>query len=403
MTSHRITRRECLALLSSLPLLPGCSGDPDLYTPAGKFPPGIHRGPQVALVGPDAVTIAWQTEDPVVGSVAYGLDGSLGKLRASADATRDHVIRLDGLRPTTTYRYQLRLDDRPMGRQHTFRTAPADRQARVRFAVVGDSGSGSQRAYRVAEVMRQANPDLIIHTGDAAYNRGLEWEVYHRFSVQYADLLDHVPLYVTLGNHDVRTAYGRHLLDAVVLPRNPVDGTEVFYSFDHGACHFACIDSNARQEDLEPQLQWLSQDLEASRAPWKFVFCHHPPHTGSRSYGSWEVAQLQKHLVPILERTGVDIHWSGHDHAYQRMVPLRAGAPVGRDQEPDYRAPRAPIYVVTGGGGRSLYEIIDVPQHAMARSVDHAVIVDVEGSRLSMAAVDAEGNTFDRMTITKGA
>ena len=70
--------------------------------------------------------------------------------------------------------------------------------------------------------------------------------------------------------------------------------------------------------------------------------------------------------------------------------------------EPRYLSPNGTIYLVTGGGGWSLYPIWQCDLRlAAGEERFHTVIVDIVGGELTLSAVDKEGVVFDTMSITK--
>jgi hypothetical protein len=75
----------------------------------------------------------------------------------------------------------------------------------------------------------------------------------------------------------------------------------------------------------------------------------------------------------------VDLVFAGHDHVYERTVPIRGVT-----------------YVVSGGGGRRLYPAGGGRLTACSRSAHHAVVVRVDGGRLSLEATEPDGTVFDR-------
>jgi 3',5'-cyclic AMP phosphodiesterase CpdA len=234
--------------------------------------------------------------------------------------------------------------------------------------------------------------------GDLAYDHGTTLDVLEKFTVPFAPTMARTPLYAVLGNHDVDTENGKPFLDAVVLPTNPVDGTEHFYSFDWGPCHCAALDSNADLSVGSPQRTWLDADLSASPARWKFVLLHHPLWSSS-SHGSSPA--LQASLSPVLEAHEVDVVFSGHDHDYERTFPLVGPTPANAGQEPDYASPPGPVYVVTGGGGKGLYPAGAGTFTAFSESAFHVTVVDVLGPTLTITAVRLDGTVMDRASITK--
>jgi hypothetical protein len=65
--------------------------------------------------------------------------------------------------------------------------------------------------------------------------------------------------------------------------------------------------------------------------------------------------------------------------------------------------PVAPIYIVTGGGGKTLYSLVTPwqPYEAFSKSAYHVTVIDVNDRTLSLAAVERDGTVMDAMTITK--
>ncbi len=58
-------------------------------------------------------------------------------------------------------------------------------------------------------------------------------------------------------------------------------------------------------------------------------------------------------LTPLFERYDVDIVFTGHAHTYERLFPNFRGVPIHEEEDPHYRDPAAPIYVVSGCGGKT--------------------------------------------------
>jgi hypothetical protein len=52
------------------------------------------------------------------------------------------------------------------------------------------------------------------------------------------------------------------------------------YSFDYADAHVAVLDTNwVRPKCRNILVPWLRQDMERSRARWKFVVFHHPQYS----------------------------------------------------------------------------------------------------------------------------
>jgi hypothetical protein len=353
----------------------------------------------VALVTESSMVIAWRTVEPALGAIEYGVEPDLESRLEGAAPARVHVFHLEGLAPGTRYSYRVLVNENVMSEGHMPATQPGGERAPFRFAALADLGSGTPQM-RVAAALLAAAPDLAILPGDIAYESGTAREVESRYFGPYAHLIDHIPFFPVLGNHDIGTAGGRPLLDALHLPENDANGSEAFYSFDWGNVHFVGLNSNA---DLRPgsvQGRWLDGDLARATADWTVVYFHHPLFSSALHGSSLE---LRSQLEPLLDRHRVDLVFSGHDHVYERTYPIIAARVVDSTSEPDYVDPGGTIYIVTGGGGRSLYPSGQSSFTAFSRSVHHFTRVDVDGLQVTVTAVQTDGSVLDRMTIRKTA
>jgi hypothetical protein len=80
-------------------------------------------------------------------------------------------------------------------------------QNSVRFAPIGDSGTGDQEQYDVAKEMGAYHPlvafDFVIMLGDNIYGGHSPRDFAQKFELRYKPLLDEgVKFYASLGNHD---------------------------------------------------------------------------------------------------------------------------------------------------------------------------------------------------------
>jgi uncharacterized repeat protein (TIGR01451 family) len=112
------------------------------------------------------------------------------------------------------------------------------------------------------------------------------------------------------------------------------------YSFDYGNAHFVFLDANPHLFDnLLPNgppatapafpfppypgvlREWLINDLDASRQLWKIVVFHQPIF----SSGNATISNDQMRTIGVfLQDHGVNLVFNGHEHNYQRSLPLRA-------------------------------------------------------------------------------
>ncbi len=375
----------------------GGGGGSGTCTPPNPFPAQIDHGPMVALPAPTSMAIAWWTTTADMGAVEWGTDATYGTTTLDPMSRAAHRVDLTGLSPATTYHYRLLSAGAPVGDDHDFRTPPTA-DAPVRFSVLGDTGTGCDPETEVLAQVAAEDPDFVIDTGDVAYKSGTVTQVRNGWSIPFADILAHAPVFPCLGNHDIKTMDGNPLFEACLLPTNPVDHTPRFYSFDYGPCHVATLDSNADLRPGTPQHDWLQTDLSATTAPWTFVFFHHPAYSSS-NHGS--TASVDVNLVPVFDANHTDLVLNGHDHDYERTFPMFAGSPVDAASDPTYADPQGTVYVVTGGGGFALYKAAHSAFTAISESVHNHVTVAVDGPILTLKGIRPDGSTIDTLTITK--
>ena len=347
----------------------------------GKTRPS-PRDPYVQNVSSSSAVIAWVSEKPGAGLVEYGETPRYGREGVDARVGRRHAVSLLGLDPASTYHYRVAQGEGKSGTGR-FRTAPEGEDSRFVFAVIGDSGRGRKQQLAVAALLERSEPDLILHTGDVVYPSGEDRHYDRRFFAPYRRLLKGVPIFPVLGNHDLEGGNGAAYLANFHPPRNDPRGTGRYYSFDWGGAHFVALDSELYHKDdsgsPEEQKAWLERDLEETRQPWKIAYLHRPLYSSSRHGGD---EKIREDLEPVLVRHEVDLVFCGHDHAYERTVPIRGVT-----------------HVLSGGGGKRLYPVGRSEWTAFSESAHHAVLVRVDGGRLSLEAVKPDGTVLDRIDL----
>src|SRR5436190_3615190 len=183
----------------------------------------------------------------------------------------------------------------------------------VRFAVIGDSGTGDKEQYEVArqmETYRQAVAfDFVIMLGDNIYGGHSARDLSQKFELPYKPLLDAgVKFYASLGNHDDPDIESRY------RPFN-MNG-ERYYTFKRGDTQFYALDSTYMDAK---QLAWFEKNLQNASAPWKISFFHHPLYNDGKMHGP--DMDLRSRLVPFFQLYGMNAVFSGHEHAYEHIKP----------------------------------------------------------------------------------
>jgi hypothetical protein len=182
----------------------------------------------------------------------------------------------------------------------------------VRFAIIGDSGTGERPQFEVARQMvtfRKDFPfDFVLMMGDNIYGSKTPEDFKRKFEDPYQDLRSAgVKFYACLGNHD-------HTTERLYKPFN-MDGQR-YYPLKNGNVQFFALDSNYMDP---PQMDWLDRQLSGSGATWKICFFHHPLYSHGKFHGS--DVDLRARLEPMFVKYGVDIVLNGHEHVYERVNP----------------------------------------------------------------------------------
>lgn len=342
----------------------------------------LKRGAYLQQVSQQGALVGWVTSKPAGASVGVGPHG---EAMVPAPGTAEAVqVRVSGenqmwstvsaMQPGKIYCYELEDEGGKITEPTGFRSAPAaDSTEPVRFLAFGDSGAGTADQYALLDQMYTVPYDLIVHTGDIAYDDGTIDQYEDNVFGVYGDILRNIPFFPSSGNHDYRTMQGAPFRDVFNLP-----GEEKWYSFDWGRVHFAALDTEASYTE---QAKWLDEDLAASTAPWKIVYMHRPPYSSGK-HGS--DTSLRTALAPVLKKHKVQLVLAGHDHDYERTKPIDGTT-----------------YIVTGGGGRGTYNVSTSSWTEFSENVIHFVYGEVKGDELILHAIDGTGREFDSVVIPR--
>ena len=191
-------------------------------------------------------------------------------------------------------------------------TAAFGRADSLKFAVIGDNGTGGRPQYEVGRqlaAVRATFPfEFVLMMGDNLYNAQ---DFTAKFERPYAALLSaEVEFYAAIGNHDDPNAQVRY-------PAFNMNGAR-YYTFAKRNVRFVVADTNFLDH---VQLGWLENTLKSASEQWKIVYFHHPLYSNGDRHGS--NVELRVRLEPLFVAYGVDVVMSGHDHIYERIVPQK--------------------------------------------------------------------------------
>jgi predicted phosphohydrolase len=360
---HRLTRRHALTSAAGATAAAALPADAvaQALTDLVRITPGPALEPELVTVTDTAMAAWWRTDRPADTTVVLeALDGpeagQVRELRLEEGRTV-HAARVEGLRPGTRYRYELRsggqrvsLGPATEADPGEFRTlVPPPGPLLARIALLNDihvgeqvsgqlvgtpAGSlppaytGDDYAFRMLQAavgeLRDRPIDLVIANGDLT-DRGREDEV-RRALAGLRELP--FPLLVTRGNHDRRLegacaadgdclrvqafggqGEGDHVLRSVarVGPRVAVVGLD--------SCDPTSGDGRL---DLGGQAAWLEEQLVALRREGRetIVAFHHPilRETDPPSFSDGVDAGGAEVLAVLGRHEHVRLVVSGHSH-----------------------------------------------------------------------------------------
>ena len=372
-----------------------------------------------------------------------------GKRVTSASTTSANHCWVTGLDPDTEYTYRVTVKGdvwakgerrdwvandqqkglRQIGNQYEnrFRTYPDPTRPAsqpLTFAIIGDFGTGIKDKDRpqgkVADALKRAVDKHVIRfiltTGDNIYaskklfgipiggqgDEDDDW--YFTYYQPYRYLINRLPVYPSIGNHDADESEEREDRDQVLdnfYIAQRIEGEEavgrastdpgLFYRFRYGSdIEFICIDTSRESMLFGNRLykhpkhaDFLSKALPTVVAPdnpppvWRIPFGHHPPFSaGPRHHNTPDMEQL----IGRFQQAGVRAVFSGHEHNFQHSQFEGVN------------------YFVTGAAGKVRPDPPDqlTAAHTVSWSAAlHFLLVTIDGKRMTVRAIGTEGEELN--------
>jgi Calcineurin-like phosphoesterase len=249
----------------------------------------------------------------------------------------------------------------------------------VRWAVIGDNGTGEKPEQEVANEMQRywsaVKFDFVTMDGDNIYGGHSPRDFQLKFEVPYKILLEeNVKFYASLGNHDDAD------LEKNYKPYNM--GGNRYYTFRKGDVEFFVLDSNYMSPQ---QLAWLEDKLKSSNAKWKIAYFHHPMFTSAKYHGP--DIDLRTQLMPRFTKYGVNAVWSGHEHVYEHLKP-QGGI----------------NFFLVGNSGELRYHNIRTPNDIDIVGFDTDrtfMLVEVAGDEMYYQTISGSGKTIDSGELSR--
>ena len=259
-------------------------------------------------------------------------------------------------------------------------TPMPNRDGSLKFAILGDFGTGSQTQYdlakQMASVRQRFEYEFVILVGDNIYGGERPQDFKKKFEEPYKPLLDAgVKFYGALGNHDSREQRYYKLFN--------MEG-KFYYSFKAPKqdVRFIALDSTYPNPE---QIEWAANELKGAAEAWKIAYFHHPLYSSGGRHGS--DLRLRETLEPMFLNENVSVVFQGHDHFYERLKPQKGIH-----------------YFVAGSGGQLRAGNIVDESNISARGFDTDLvfmIAEIFEDQLSFNAISRTGAVIDSGVITR--
>jgi len=238
---------------------------------------------------------------------------------------------------------------------------------------VGDGGTDSPQATRVARSIARAGADRLLYLGDV-YPEGTATDYQENYTPNYGRLAARTA--PTVGNHEAPMAdqgyypYWERALGTALSP---------YYTFRVSGWQILSLNSEIDHDLGSPQLRWLDRAL-APGGNCRIAFWHRPRFSAGTHGDVSHVAPfwnaLEGHARIVL---------NGHDHAMQRFRP-RAGI----------------TEFISGSGGADLSPVVEGdPRLRFSNDSRYGALrLKLRRGRADYSFVTSSGRVLDKGTIT---
>lgn len=334
------------------------------------------------------------------GSITFYATTSTGTYKWEGEpeiVSNNHSAVLTGLEPGKKYSYRVGSDGF-WSEWFDFQT-PSNKSSDFSFIYFGDPQNDIKSQWsRVIRNAYKHEPDcaFMLYCGDLINrpNRDSEW---HEWFGAGSFIYGKVPQAMTPGNHDYEgLTLAPHWNAQFTQPFNGPAGLE-------GTCFFTdyknlrlislntAAGSELRNDEnsyLEAQTAWLDSVLKANTKEWVIVITHLPIYSPKENRDNYHI---RNSFQPIMEKYGVDLVLTGHDHAYSR----------GRAS--DNPETERPIVYVVSVSGPKMYEVGDNKEWIEHKGANKQLyqIINIEDDELLFKAFTVDGKLFDQFMLKK--
>jgi hypothetical protein len=147
-----------------------------------------------------------------------------------------------------------------------------------------------------------------------------------------------------------------------------------------GKVHFTVVDNYSDYAKGSEQYTWLENDLSSCGNRFLVVVMHLPVYSSGPH--QTRVMKLKKTLIPLFEKYGVDVVFSGHNHCYEKAFANHI------------------YYITTAGGGAPLYaKTKNLPESQLYVRTYNFCMLTVKDNTLKIQALDIDCKVLDEFSI----
>lgn len=342
-----------------------------------------------------------------------------------------HIINITGLEAGQKYCY--RIGDASRGWWSDIGVIDtADNSTEFSFFHMTDPQSVTEKQYAENWALtlntaftNHSDAGFVLTTGDHVDN-GNDFVEWKRMFNSAADVLMNTPLMGTSGNHEERG--DNALVQNFAFSNLPEQDTTtgVYYSFDYNTAHVAVLNTNELNDNgglSDAQIQWLTEDMNASEKAWKFVALHKAPYSNGSHFDDDDVVAIRAQLATLMPELDIDVVFQGHDHVYMRTDVMNNNAVVETEtQKLKYNgleytskiSPDGTIYSINGTAGSKHYEpkaesetnvLFPVAEAVVSIDIPSYSYIQIDGGNLyfDSYAVNGDGSEerIDNFAISK--
>lgn len=311
---------------------------------------------------------------------------------------RSNKAKITGLEPGTAY--MCRVGDGENWSEFMEFTTLDDKE-NMKFIILGDTQSSTEEGLseldKILNIIENehSDSDAVIHLGDFIDDSSLfnQWDFITSLFGKYSKA-NSIDMINVLGNHEYMGDPDADKAKSIFnTPTNGIkENISGVYSVDYNDVHFSVISFTSDKELLKKELDWLKEDVKNSDKKLKVLLTHQPPYYTNPDGGNGLIKEM---LSPVVEELGIDLVFSGHDHAYGRTKKLKNGI---EDKN-------GTIYIVGGTTGPKHYQAVNDGSFEVYNDENTAIYTILEFNKgdIRIIAKKPDGTIVDDFNLDKKA